>query len=137
MENLREVSAAAIGTRKDLWVILQLSTHVEGNINNRRMSVETVRWQAMTALAFGARAIGWFSWLWYNSWVLNAYDAKWQKTPAYDGEVTELPAHPALRALLGPQGALDVARRVDVSVIFTARHTAGNKLAVVLEVDGK
>ena len=84
VENLREVSAAATGARKDLWVILQLSTHVEGVINNRKMSVETVRWQAMTALAFGARAIGWFSWLWHNSWVLNAYDASWRKTPAYD-----------------------------------------------------
>ena len=39
--------------------------------------------------------------------------------------------------IMDEHAGLHVARRVDVTVIFTARHTAGNKLAVVLEVDGK
>ena len=39
--------------------------------------------------------------------------------------------------IMDEHAGLHVARRVDVTVILTARYTAGNKLAVILEVDGK
>ena len=82
IENLREVANAATGSRKDLWIVLQANTHIEGKIRNRPMSEETMRFQANAALAYGARLISWACWG-KGWWTENAVDTNGVKTATY------------------------------------------------------
>lgn len=82
VENLREVANAAVGSRKDLWVVLQANTHIEGKRHNRSMSEDTLRFQANVALAYGARVVTWACWA-KGWWEENAVDTNGVKTATY------------------------------------------------------
>ena len=81
-ENLRIVADACSATRRSLWIVLQANRHVEGTINNRSMTENTLRYQVNTALAYGAEVITWACWT-AGWWTENAIDTNGVKTATY------------------------------------------------------
>lgn len=78
-ENLRTVSDACLGAGRSMWIVLQ----VNSSDSTRWISENQLRFQAYTAMAFGAENIIWGCYTagwWYN----NVLDTKGQKTPQYD-----------------------------------------------------
>ncbi len=78
-ENLRTVSDACLGAGRSMWIVLQ----VNSNDSTRWISENELRFQAYTAMAFGAENIIWGCYTagwWYN----NVLDTKGNKTAQYD-----------------------------------------------------
>ena len=82
-ENLRIVAAACTATRRSLWIVLQANTYAEGKKRNRAMSIDMLRYQANTALAYGAEVLSWACWT-KGWWDDNAVDTNGVKTATYD-----------------------------------------------------
>ncbi len=78
-ENLRVVSDACIGTKRSMWIVLQVNSKDE----KQWISENELRFQAYTAMAFGAENIIWACYTagWWNNQVL---DDKGNKTQQYD-----------------------------------------------------
>ena len=68
-ENLRIVANKCRETGRDLWIVLQ----VNSNRPEEWMSLDQLRHQAYTALAFGAKSINWACWTagWWHNQVLD------------------------------------------------------------------
>ena len=68
-ENLRVVANKCRETGRDLWIVLQ----VNSNRPEEWMSLDQLRHQAYTALAFGAKSINWACWTagWWHNEVLD------------------------------------------------------------------
>ena len=68
-ENLRIVANKCRETGRDLWIVLQ----VNSNRPEELMSLDQLRHQAYTALAFGAKSINWACWTagWWHNQVLD------------------------------------------------------------------
>lgn len=77
--NLITVSQAALQYGKDMWIVLQ----VNSNDKDKWISENELRFQAYTAMAFGARNIIWACYTagWWHNQVL---DDKGRKTQQYD-----------------------------------------------------
>ncbi len=82
-ENLRIVADACTATHRSLWIVLQANQYAEGSRKNRAMTVNTLRYQANTALAYGAEVISWACWT-KGWWAQNAVDTNGMKTATYD-----------------------------------------------------
>ena len=94
LRNLAVVADACAGTRRSLWVVMQSSQHVEGD-SKRAMTVGTLRFQANTALAYGAETLIWACWsrAW-GGWEGTVLDASGRKTGVYDSlKQVNLEAH--------------------------------------------
>ena len=78
-ENLRVVADACRATGRSMWIVLQ----VNSNRPEEWINVDQLRFQANTALAFGAEAITWGCYTagWWHNQVL---DDKGEKTEQYD-----------------------------------------------------
>jgi hypothetical protein len=78
-ENLRIVADACLKTGRDLWIILQVNSLYP----ERWISEDQLRFQAFSAMAFGARNICWACYTagWWHNQVL---DDKGDKTEQYD-----------------------------------------------------
>jgi len=78
-ENLRIVADACTYSSRSMWIILQ----VNSNDPDKWISANELRFQAYTAMAFGAEAITWGCYTagWWNNQVL---DGKGEKTQQYD-----------------------------------------------------
>lgn len=78
-ENLRIVSDACLGTKRSMWIVLQ----VNSNNEKQWISENELRFQAYTAMAFGAENIIWACYTagWWHNQVL---DEKGNKTQQYD-----------------------------------------------------
>lgn len=77
--NLRIVSDACTGSERSMWIVLQ----VNSNKKDKFISENELRFQAYTAMAFGAENIIWACWTagwWYN----NVLDSVGNKTEQYD-----------------------------------------------------
>ncbi len=77
--NLWTVADACRDTGRSLWIVLQVNSHREDTV----MSLNQLRFQAYTALAFGAELISWGCYTkgwWYN----NVLDENGEKTAQYD-----------------------------------------------------
>ena len=78
-ENLRVVADACLGSGRSMWIVLQ----VNSNDETKWISENELRFQAYTAMAFGAENILWGCYTagwWHN----NVLDAKGEKTAQYD-----------------------------------------------------
>ena len=78
-ENLRTVADACLGAGRSMWIVLQ----VNSNNKDKWISENELRFQAYTAMAFGAENIIWGCYTagwWYN----NVLDDKGNKTQQYD-----------------------------------------------------
>lgn len=77
--NLWTVADACRDTGRALWIVLQVNSHREDTV----ISLNHMRFQAYTAMAFGAESISWgcytHGW-WYN----NVLDEEGHKTAQYD-----------------------------------------------------
>ena len=82
-ENLRIVADACTATHRSLWIVLQANQYEEGGRINRKMTVNTLRYQANTALAYGAELLSWACWT-KGWWAQNAIDTNGVKTATYD-----------------------------------------------------
>ena len=82
-ENLRIVADACTATWRSLWIVLQANTYEEGKRRNREMSVDTLRYQANAALAYGAEVLTWACWT-KGWWDNNAIDTNGVKTATYE-----------------------------------------------------
>ncbi len=82
-ENLRIVADACTATRRSLWIVLQANTYRDAKTRNRAMTVNTLRYQANTALAYGAEVLSWACWT-AGWWDNNAIDTNGVKTATYD-----------------------------------------------------
>lgn len=78
-DNLRVVSDACRKHNKDFWIVLQVNSHRE----DATISINQLRFQAFSAMAFGAEAI---SWACYTAgwWYHQVLDEKGKKTPQYE-----------------------------------------------------
>ena len=78
-ENLRIVSDACLKTGRDLWIILQVNSLYP----EKWISEDQLRFQAFSAMAFGARNICWACYTagWWHNQVL---DENGNKTEQYD-----------------------------------------------------
>lgn len=78
-ENLRVVSERCKGAGRDMWIVLQ----VNSDCAEQWISLDQLRHQAYTALAFGARCISWACWTagWWHNQVL---DEAGRATRQYD-----------------------------------------------------
>lgn len=78
-ENLRIVSDACLGTKRSMWIVLQVNSKDE----KQWISENELRFQAYTAMAFGAENIIWACYTegWWHNQVL---DGKGNKTQQYD-----------------------------------------------------
>ncbi len=78
-ENLKIVSDACSRTGREMWIVLQVNSHVPETWT----SLNRLRLQAYSALAFGARRIHWACYTagWWHNQVL---DEKGDKTQQYD-----------------------------------------------------
>ena len=81
--NLKIVSDACAGTGKSMWVVLQCNACDEENFKNRSMTENTMRYQAYTAMSFGAELISWACWT-KGWWTDNVLDTNGVKTATYD-----------------------------------------------------
>ena len=78
-ENLRIVADACRHTGRSLWIVLQLNSHREDYL----LSADQLRFQAYTALCFGAETVIWACYTggwWYH----NALDESGNKTEQYE-----------------------------------------------------
>ncbi|MBO4444148.1 MAG: hypothetical protein J5814_05205 [Bacteroidaceae bacterium] len=78
-ENLRVVADACLGTGRSLWIVLQVNSNKE----DVWITENELRFQAFTAMAFGAENILWGCYTagwWYN----NVLDKEGRKTEQYD-----------------------------------------------------
>lgn len=82
--DLAIVSDACAGTGRSLWVVMQSSRHADGE-SKQCMNVGTLRFQANTALAFGAETVVWACWsrAW-GGWDGTVLDAEGRKTEVYE-----------------------------------------------------
>ena len=81
-ENLRIVSDACLRTGKSLWFVGQVNTW-DRDSPPPPLAENCMRYQAYTAMAFGAETMVWACWTkgwWYN----NVYSENGEKTAAYD-----------------------------------------------------
>lgn len=78
-ENLRIVSDACLGAGRSMWIVLQVNSRDEG----KWISENELRFQAYTAMAFGAENIIWACYTagWWNN---NVLDKRGRKTEQYD-----------------------------------------------------
>ena len=78
-ENLRVVADACVGTGRSMWIVLQVNSNKE----DKWITENELRFQAYTAMAFGAETITWACYTagWWHNQVL---DAKGEKTQQYD-----------------------------------------------------
>ena len=72
IDNLEMASTAARRHGKSMWIVLQCNTYAENGRRGRRMTLDTLRYQAYTAMAFGAETILWACW--NGWWTDNAVD---------------------------------------------------------------
>ena len=78
-ENLRVVADACLGAGRSMWIVLQVNSNKE----DKWISENELRFQAYTAMAFGAENIIWGCYTagwWYN----NVLDKEGNKTQQYD-----------------------------------------------------
>ena len=78
-ENLRVVADACLGSGRSMWIVLQVNSNKE----EKWITENQLRFQAYTAMAFGAENILWGCYTagwWYN----NVLDKKGNKTEQYD-----------------------------------------------------
>lgn len=78
-ENLRVVADACTGTQRSMWIVLQVNSNKE----EEWISENELRFQAYTAMAFGAENIIWACYTagwWYNQ----VLDEKGEKTQQYE-----------------------------------------------------
>lgn len=78
-ENLRIVSDACLKTGRDMWIVLQVNSHVPEKFISENM----LRFQAYSAMAFGAQNITWACYTggwWHN----NVLDGNGEKTEQYE-----------------------------------------------------
>lgn len=78
-ENLRIVSDACLGSGRSMWIVLQ----VNSNKKEKWISENELRFQAYTAMAFGAENIIWACYT-AGWWDNNVLDEKGNKTQQYD-----------------------------------------------------
>ena len=78
-ENLRIVSDACLGSSRSMWIVLQ----VNSNKKEKWISENELRFQAYTAMAFGAENIIWACYT-AGWWDNNVLDEKGNKTQQYD-----------------------------------------------------
>ena len=78
-ENLRTVADACRSTDRSMWIVLQ----VNSKSPDRFTTMNQLRFQAYSAMAFGAESIIWACWTagWWNNQVL---DANGEKTEQYE-----------------------------------------------------
>ena len=78
-ENLRVVADACRATGRDMWIVLQ----VNSNRPEEWISLDQLRFQAFSAMAFGAQVITWGCYTagWWHNQVL---DERGEKTAQYD-----------------------------------------------------
>ena len=82
--NLRQVYEACLESDRDLWIVIQSSSHDEVYAVNPEytLSEEDLRLQSSIALAFGAKALSWACW--NSGWYYNhAVDGSGNLTPVY------------------------------------------------------
>lgn len=78
-ENLRIVADACLKTGRDMWIVLQVNSHVPEKFITENM----LRFQAYSAMAFGTQNITWACYTggwWHN----NVLDTKGEKTEQYE-----------------------------------------------------
>ena len=105
-ENLRTVADACLGAGRSMWIVLQ----VNSNNKDKWISENELRFQAYTAMAFGAENIIWGCYTagwWYN----NVLDDKGNKTQQYD-KLKRVNAE--IHRLGVPSGGLDLALKWSV-----------------------
>ena len=78
-ENLKIVADACVNHGKSLWVVGQVNTW----FGNAPLSENRMRYQAYTAMAFGAEVMTWACWT-KGWWTNNVYSATGEKTVVYD-----------------------------------------------------
>lgn len=78
-ENLRIVSDACLRTGKSLWFVGQANTWW----GRKPLAENCMRYQAYTAMAFGAETMVWACWT-KGWWTNNVYSTTGEKTVAYD-----------------------------------------------------
>ena len=78
-ENLKIVADACVNHGKSLWVVGQVNTWW----GNPPLSENKMRYQAYTAMAFGAETMVWACWT-KGWWTNNVYSTTGEKTVAYD-----------------------------------------------------
>ena len=68
VENIRVISDAALGTGRRWGVVLQQNQCVSGPYTNRTMTANTMRYQAFSAMAYGAEVFMWACWapIWWK-----------------------------------------------------------------------
>lgn len=78
-ENLRVVADQCRASGRDMWIVLQVNSFFP----EKWISLEQLRHQAYTALAFGARSINWACWTagWWHNQVL---DSEGRPTQQYE-----------------------------------------------------
>jgi hypothetical protein len=78
-ENLRIVSDACLRTGKSLWVVGQVNTWW----GHPQLPENSMRYQAYTAMSFGAECMVWACWT-KGWWTNNVYSVTGEKTEVYD-----------------------------------------------------
>ena len=93
LANLQTVAEACRETDRDLWIVLQVNSHDP----NRYLSANMLRFQAFSAMAFGARVITWACYTagWWHNQVLDSQGHKtrqYEKLRRVNGEIRALAA---------------------------------------------
>lgn len=81
-ENNRILGDACLASGRDFWVVLQANAHTEKPYCRRSMTEGTMRFQAYSAMAYGAVEISWACWC-NGWWAENAIDTNGVKTATY------------------------------------------------------
>ena len=78
-ENLKIAADACVNHGKSLWVVGQVNTY----FGHPPLAENKMRYQAYTAMAFGAEVMSWATWA-YGWWTNNVYSGTGEKTVVYD-----------------------------------------------------
>ena len=111
-----------------MWAVLQCNTYAENGRRGRRMTLDTLRYQAYTAMAFGAETILWACW---NGW--------WEDN-AVDTNDVPTATFPLLKAVNGELHRLGTEymkyRTVKTDVVEGSGTSSGTAFSGVRAVDG-
>jgi len=144
VENLRLIAEAALGSGRSWGMVLQQNRCVDGPYTNRVMTANTMRFQAFTAMAYGAERIMWACWTtswWRDNFIEDGRvnPASFERLRTVNGEIHAFgPQYMRFRRVMTDLVGFDAERfdpRGDIGQPFLARSN-GSAFSDVRSADG-